>query len=355
MFNDRSIREKLKPLRTLNGPNDRAAQRSVLEQYLNAHPMPKRRLSFLTSLLRPLPVIATAAVLVFTASGVAMAAESSLPGDSLYAIKVNLTEPLRSALTFSPVAKAAWESERIERRLDEFESLSRSGKLTLEKQAKLQTRINASTAAIELQISAFAQRGDDSAAADISANIEGAFEAHEQALKNLEAENETGDDQVKKVLEDVVSKRERLESESRKAEDQLEKKQNPETEVAARNHLAVAKRKIAEVRSALRRRQSRIQPGAVAQVQSKLAEAETMVTSGQQSLDEQHFAEAFRKFQRALKLAQQAKRILNAAKVKNTQQSVNRPMNVNRSQSNSVEDRNGLLQDLSNDPSKKTN
>lgn len=67
------------------------------------------------------------ALLILTAGSgtVAYAAEGTVPGDTLYTVKVGVTEPLIDmALSFDPERQAEWERRRIKRRLKEAEHLS---------------------------------------------------------------------------------------------------------------------------------------------------------------------------------------------------------------------------------------
>lgn len=56
-------------------------------------------------------------------------AESAIPGDLLYSVKVSISEPLRGFLAMSPENKAEWESAKAIRRLDEAADLALKGKL----------------------------------------------------------------------------------------------------------------------------------------------------------------------------------------------------------------------------------
>ena len=77
-------------------------------------------------------------ILVFTLTvGTVFAAEKALPGDPFYAIKTEINEPLRGALTFSNKSKARWEYALAERRLGEVIELSESLRLTQEQHYKL--------------------------------------------------------------------------------------------------------------------------------------------------------------------------------------------------------------------------
>ena len=71
---------------------------------------------------RTMPIILILA-LMFGGGGVSYAAEGAVPGDVLYPIKVSVNEEARDLVTFSPEAKADWESRLVERRLEEAEKL----------------------------------------------------------------------------------------------------------------------------------------------------------------------------------------------------------------------------------------
>ncbi len=72
---------------------------------------------------------AVLATLLFVV-GIPTLAEQALPGDILYAMKVNVNEEVRSTLSFSPYAKVEWEATRLERRLSEARQLAEAGMLT---------------------------------------------------------------------------------------------------------------------------------------------------------------------------------------------------------------------------------
>ncbi len=61
--------------------------------------------------------------LVALCSGVSYASQSTLPGDLLYPVKVEVAENVQGALKFSDDDKLAWESEKLDRRLAEEDAL----------------------------------------------------------------------------------------------------------------------------------------------------------------------------------------------------------------------------------------
>lgn len=60
------------------------------------------------------------------------AAEDTVPGDTLYAVKVRFNEEVRSTLALNSYEKVTWETERLNRRIAEARILASTGKLTPE-------------------------------------------------------------------------------------------------------------------------------------------------------------------------------------------------------------------------------
>ncbi len=115
-----------------------------LSAYQAAHPLKAEPVkSPFTSLFTIKNAYAFAAILLLIATGgVAQAAEGSLPGDALYAVKVKVNEPIRGALSFSASAKAEWETKKLERRLEEAEELILEGRFDGEALAEMEKRID---------------------------------------------------------------------------------------------------------------------------------------------------------------------------------------------------------------------
>ncbi len=76
------------------------------------------------------PAAAALFVAIFLVTGVTSAAEKSLPGDILYHIKTDITEPVRAALLTTQKESVDWRLTQAERRLDEALALAKEDRLT---------------------------------------------------------------------------------------------------------------------------------------------------------------------------------------------------------------------------------
>lgn len=81
-------------------------------------------------------------------------AERSVPGDTLYAIKVGVNEELRSTLARTSYDKVVWETERLNRRIAEARLLASEGKLTeeVEERVALAVRTHSDNARREINV-----------------------------------------------------------------------------------------------------------------------------------------------------------------------------------------------------------
>jgi len=148
----------------------------------------------------------TAAFAVFAlfTGGLAYAAEDTIPGDALYSLKVDITEPLREHLKFSPEAKAEWNARRMERRLEEGQRLMSRGKGNFKNHLpKLQERLEMHTEKLEQRL---LNLDSDDSAEEIRAHIESALEHHEAMLENIES-GEVEPEQLRAFRKDIHKRR----------------------------------------------------------------------------------------------------------------------------------------------------
>lgn len=112
--------------------SERAQSRDFLTRYMRMHPAHVRiqkSKSWFSLRLHPYPIIATVLIIVLGGStaGAATLAQSALPGDLLYPIKVNLNEQVREVLATTPEKRASVALSRAEERIKELEKLEARG------------------------------------------------------------------------------------------------------------------------------------------------------------------------------------------------------------------------------------
>lgn len=167
-------------------PADHTAMRSHFTTLLGVGDIkPKTAWSSFFTLHRSMATSASFAVVaVLITSGVAAAAEGTIPGDLLYGVKVHVTEEIRSAIARTPATKAAWETRRLERRLTEAEKIIQK-KPNPQALSSLELDINAHTERVQKSIDDMERSGNIQAAAEASSNIEAPLTAHKKILQEL--------------------------------------------------------------------------------------------------------------------------------------------------------------------------
>jgi hypothetical protein len=110
-------------------------------------------------------------------------AEKSVPGDALYAVKVNFNEEVRSTLTLSPYEKVAWETERLNRRIAEARLLTSEGKMTeeIENSVAEAVRVHSQNAKKEIET---LKQTDESGAVLASIQLDTAIDVQTTALQS---------------------------------------------------------------------------------------------------------------------------------------------------------------------------
>lgn len=99
--------------------------------------------------LRSATALLSVTVILLGSAGVSYAAESSVPGEALYKVKVHLNERFRSAFAQSPEEKSNWELRKVERRFEEAKKLSQKGDLNEEKKEYIQKELKKNRAEIK--------------------------------------------------------------------------------------------------------------------------------------------------------------------------------------------------------------
>lgn len=94
-------------------------------------------------------VFASFVVLIAGGSGISYKADSALPGDTLYSLKINTIEEVRGAFIKSPQEKLLYNQARVAKRIEEIVILAEEGNLTTEKGIEVEKALDSHIANIE--------------------------------------------------------------------------------------------------------------------------------------------------------------------------------------------------------------
>ncbi len=210
------LQKKAKKTRLTSSEFSELRQR--LSLYIEYYPLPKKLAAKKTTPSADLAAwfglvtkikfghISSAATLavVIIATAVPLVAERSIPGDTLYLVKVHFNEEIRSTLTLSPYEKVAWETRRIERRIAEARLLASEGKLTDEFETKVAAAVREHTAAVEEEI-AVLRESDTEEAAIAEIVFESALEVQSAVLADSGGAANTTEGTSVVAIEEVVN------------------------------------------------------------------------------------------------------------------------------------------------------
>jgi hypothetical protein len=129
-------------------------------------------------------------ILVLTGGGVVFASEDSLPDSILYPIKVNVMEPIKGALTFSPEAKALYESNLATKRLVEAETLANQGKLDKSNEKVISNLLERHTTALNKAITETKETKASAQVDEIVTDFQAGMNAHARVLDIVAAKND---------------------------------------------------------------------------------------------------------------------------------------------------------------------
>jgi hypothetical protein len=131
------------------------------------------------------------AILLIATGGTSLAAESALPGDFLYKVKLGLNEQVRGLTAVTPEAKAKFALEVTDRRLKEVALLSSKGLLNAETSSIIQSELLKQAGQIKNQVASLVSTNNIRSAQEISLNFESSLRAHELILEKISS-NTTG-------------------------------------------------------------------------------------------------------------------------------------------------------------------
>lgn len=127
-------------------------------------------------------------IIILASGGVAFASQNSLPDSILYPVKVNIVEPIRETLSFTPKAKANYESKLASNRLAEAETLARQNKLDSSSEDKINNLLIKHTQALDKAIRKMNHSGFDGVSDKIITNFSEEMNTHANTLESITKE-----------------------------------------------------------------------------------------------------------------------------------------------------------------------
>lgn len=244
------------------------------------------------------------AIIVALSGGVSVAANAAVPGDILHPVKTEVNERVMAGLAFSAEAKAIVEARLAERRVEEAEKLAARGELKADVAAKLSERFEARAEKLNAIIDRLEAEGKTEAAANLTAALEATLKAHDQILTRLE--ERIVQPRVQERAEKAAKARARIEEKVR-----TEAETGKDVQAAAEGKMGAATNKIAEVKGFIDRAEARFGAEAVIEAKAKFRMAEQAFAEGKAKLEAKAYGAAFAAFQKAMRIAQEAKALVD--------------------------------------------
>lgn len=119
---------------------------------------------------------------VVLGTGTSYAAQRSLPGDLLYAVKIGINEQLHS-FVLSDVKKTLFEADRAAERLKEAQVLAVRGELTDDLKVKIENEFDSHVAAVQQKTEEYAEKGEYSKALAVNSSLEAVLQEQEEGTQ----------------------------------------------------------------------------------------------------------------------------------------------------------------------------
>lgn len=148
-------------------------------------------------------------VLIFVIAGsVSVSADNSLPGNILYPIKIKVTEPMRDLIKISTEDKTEWQIEKVNRRIEEAETLAAQEKLDDKKREEIQELFEKSFSKIDDSVKSFEA---SSTRERVKSELEKRIEIHSKIVEEVNKDKENKEDneleKFEKNITSVVNKK----------------------------------------------------------------------------------------------------------------------------------------------------
>ena len=281
----------MRPIRSVKAAENTAAVYNPLSTFFTRH---------------SIPAFATVLVLA-VGGGTAAAAESALPGDILYPVKVNVTEEVRATLATTAKAKATWALNRAERRLEEAATLALVGKLDDKTRAAIDTNIDAHVRSAGEKRGQLESENELSDASEVETNIDAVLFARENILHGARGAKVAA--QAKVSPDAIATMSARVEPQEIKKDES--RKDTEDFEQETKGHRAAAKARIEATKKFLDHSSNRLSEDTRKQAKVRLEAAAEAFSSGDEDDERGNKEGASSNFNSALEAATEIEAIIS--------------------------------------------
>lgn len=173
--------EQLKSLKSISlSESEKGVIRSHVAYIMQQTPQPVQSL-FQRGVYHGLRIaLSSFLFFIFIGGTVSAVADNALPGDPLYAFKLNVNEEVKGFFQKTPEEKVAYGAQRVENRVKEIKTLAESKTLTKAKQATVQKALNEHIKELSADLSTVTP----TVALTATTNLEESLKANKLVLEN---------------------------------------------------------------------------------------------------------------------------------------------------------------------------
>ncbi len=244
--------------------------------------------------------------------GTSFAANYALPGDALYGVKTHVNENVRSFLAFGANQNAKVEADIARERLEEAEKLAIKGTISTDVKNELENNFNLHAGNVKALVAKMESNGDLNGAAQVNSNFENTLDVHDAILIAIAKSDQEDKDKIDDLKADVDAHLKTTVEARVENEQKVVASDNANIEAKAQGSLNAASNKIAEAKKYLENNSSDVSAEAKAEATAELKSADDLVASGKAKLEAKAYADAYILFDKAFRMAEHAKLILNS-------------------------------------------
>ena len=263
------------------------------------------------------PMVSLASImLVLLVGGItSVSANSALPGNFLYPMKVGFNEKIREVLAFSDEAKLEVSMALAELRLQEIEQLAIEGKKDSRNEAAINSNFNHHAKKASVYLDKLNETGNNEKIETMSANFEASLRAHKTIIESLQNEDSNSNEAA--LADDIITAASSINANAKtnatmKVRSGAAKKDFDE-EQRIREKISSVENSVGIVKKLIENNKTKIGSEAKAQLEDNLMAIQEKIDEGKNKLSEDGYGGSFSSLHDASVIAQESRDLINTA------------------------------------------